>query len=139
VEHAPQLALVDALVLEPREHLRPIPRGPVELRLDALGKDASQVAEDAPAGDVRERLDVRVRAQRPNVVDVETVGREQELGVEVVLADELADEGEAVRVQTGGGEADDRVSVLAARAVDEVRAVDEADARAREVELVRSV
>src|SRR5262249_33293369 len=100
VEHAPQLVFVDAFVLEPREHLWPFPRVPVDPRLDAVGKDASEVPEDASARDVGQRLDVRPRAQLANVVDVEAVRREEKIRVEVVVADELADEREAVRVQT---------------------------------------
>ena len=92
---------------------------------DAVGQDASEVAEDSAAGDVCERLDVGVCAKRAHVVEVEAVWREQQVGVEVVVANERAHEREAVRVQAARGEADDDVTGLAARAVDQVVAVDE--------------
>ena len=133
------LLLGDALLGEPGEDGRPLPGVPVDARLHAVGQHAREVAEDATAGDVRERLDVRLRAQRADVVEVEPVRREQQVGVEVVVADELAHEREAVRVEAGRGEADDDVAGLAARAVDQVVAVDDADAGAGEVELVLAV
>ena len=61
--------------------------------------------------------------------------REQQIGVEVLRVDELADEGVAVGVQARGGEAEDNVPRLAARSVDQIRSPDEADARSGEVEL----
>ena len=60
---------------------------------------------------------------------------EQEIRIEVAVSDEGAHEREAVRVQTAGRKADHDVSRLAARPVDHTLALDEADARAGEVEL----
>ena len=114
VEDAPLLLLGDALLVEPVVDRRALPRLPVDLHADALGQDARQVAEDAAAGHVRERLHVGPLAQRAHVVQVEPVRREQQVGVEVVLADERAHEREAVRVQAGGGEAEHDVAGLAA-------------------------
>src|SRR5512132_1025754 len=64
---------------------------------------------------------------------------EQEVGVELLVADELPHERKAVRVQAGGREADNDVSRLAAGAVDQVGAPNETDAGAREVELALAV
>ena len=88
---------------------------------------------------MRERLDVGPLPQRAHVVQVEPVRREQQVGVEVVLADERAHEREAVGVEAGGGEAEHDVARLAALPVDQALAVDDPDAGAREVELVLAV
>ena len=120
VEDASLLLLLDALLAEPVEDGPALPGVPVESAPTPVGQHAREVAEDAAAGDVRERLHVGARAQRAHLVEVEPVRREQQVGVEVVLADERADEREAVRVQTGGGEAEDDVAGRAARAVDEL-------------------
>ena len=139
VEDPPLLLLVDALLVEPRVDRRPLPRVPVELDADALRQHARQVAEDAAAGDVRERLHVGPLPQRAHVVEVEPVRREQQVGVEVVVADERAHEREAVGVEARGGEAEHDVAGLAALAVDQALAVDDPDAGAREVELLLAV
>ena len=52
-----------------------------------------------PAGHVGERPDVADAAQLPHVVQVQQCRTEQEVGVEVVVADEAADKREPVRVQ----------------------------------------
>jgi glyoxylase I family protein len=88
---------------------------------------------------VRERLHVGLRAQRANLVDVELVRCEQQVGVEVVVADERAHERVPVRVQPARREPDDRVTGRATRAVDHAVAVDDADAGAGEVELAVAV
>ena len=80
------------------------------------------------AGDVGERADVAPGAQPAHVLQVEARRRQQQVGVEVVVAEQAADEREAVRVQARGREAEDDVARLAARAVDEVGAPHEADA-----------
>ena len=49
-----------------------------------------------------------------DLVEVEGVRREQQVGVEVVVSDECAHEREAVGVQSARGEADDGVARLAA-------------------------
>ena len=64
VEDAPQLVLLDAVLGEPGEDRRTLPGVPVELDADAFREDAGQVAEDAAAGHVRERLHVGALAQR---------------------------------------------------------------------------
>ena len=54
---------------EPVEDRRPRPRAPVDLRRQALGEHPFQVAEDAAAGDVGERL--RPAAQGAGLLEVE--------------------------------------------------------------------
>ena len=86
-----------------------------------------------------ERADVGLGAQAAHVLEVEPRRREQQVGVEVPVPDQAADEGEAVRVQARGGKPEDDVARLAAGAVDEVGALHEPDAGAGEVELVVAV
>ena len=136
VEDAARLLFLDAALGEPLEDGRPFPRIPVDPGLHAVGQHAREVAEDAAAGDVGERLDVGVLAQRAHVVEVERVRREHHVGVEVVVTDDCANEGVAVRVRTARRKADDRVAGRAARAVDQLVAIDDADARPGEIELV---
>ena len=107
--------------------------------LAALRQDAREVAEDAAAGDMCECLDVGTRAQLAHLVDVELVRREQEVGVEVAVAEERPHEREPVRVQAERRQAEDDVAGLDARAVDHLVALDDPDARAREVELLLAV
>src|ERR671931_1660036 len=64
---------------------------------------------------------------------------EEEIGVEVAVADELPDEREPVRMQTGGRHSDDDVPRLAPRPIDEVGAPDEAHAGPRKIELALAV
>src|SRR6266496_473121 len=135
-EAAEELFFVDAPPREPVEDARPFPRVPVDPWLEPVGQGAREVPEDAAAGHVGERLHVCTLAQRSDLVDVEAVRRKQEIGVEVIVAEELANQREPVRVDATGGEADHDVAGGAAGAVDHVGAVDDADAGAREVELV---
>jgi hypothetical protein len=86
-----------------------------------------------------ERPDVGAGAQRADVVEIAAGGGQQEVGVERVVADDAPHEREAVRVDPGGGQADDDVAVPGARAVDQVVAVDEAHDGAAEVELLVAV
>ena len=78
------------------------------------GSTRVEVSEDAAARDVRERLHVGLRAERAHLVDVEAVRREQQVGVEVAVADDRAHEREAVRVDAVGRKADDDVAGRAA-------------------------
>ena len=64
---------------------------------------------------------------------------QQELRVDLAVAEQLADQGETVRVKSARRQAEHGVAGLATRAVDEVLALDDADTRAREVELLRLV
>src|SRR5439155_21324938 len=139
VEDAALLVLVDALLREPRVDGRALPVAPVDLGATALGHDAGEVAEDAAAGDVGERLHVCLLSERPHLVQVEPVRSEQEVGVEIAVADELPHELEPVRVQPGGWKAEDDVARLDARPVDQPLAIDEPNACADEVELLALV
>src|SRR4051812_29346023 len=139
MEAPPQFRLVDAAVGEPREHGRALPAVPVDARLDAVGKHARQVAEDAAACDVCERANVGAPAELADVLQIQAMRLEQELGVDLVVAEQLAHEREAVRVQPTRWHPDDDVARLAARAVDDAVAIDDADASAGKVELIRSV
>ena len=120
-----------------REHRRPRPRIPVELRDEPVGDDTREVAGDAAAGDVRERL--RASAQRARDVQVEPGRREQVVAFVVLLLEHAPREREAVRVHAGRGEPDHRVAALDPRAVDHLLARDDTDARAGEIELVVAV
>src|SRR6185369_9281834 len=93
VEHAAQLLLVD-VAAEPAEDGRALPRVPVDLGAAAGGEDALEVA-DAAAGHVRECE--RTAAQPPSDIEVEPGWREQVGAVVVLLREDSADEGEAVR------------------------------------------
>ena len=88
---------------------------------------------------MRERAHVRLRAQLPHLAQVEAVRGEQQLGIDLVVAEHFAHEGEAVRVQPARRKSDHDVARLAARAVDQVVSPDDAHARACEVELLRPV
>ena len=108
VEDAARFVLLDALLGEPVEHRRALPRVPVDLRVHAVGEDARRGCRGCRRRSRARVLDVGARAERANLVEVETVRREQHVGVEVAVADEGADEREAVRVQPARREADDR-------------------------------
>src|SRR3954452_5244924 len=131
VEHAPELLLVD-VAREPVEDGRPRPRVPVDLGAAARGEHAREVACYAPAGDVRERL--RPPVQRAHLGQIEPCRCQQVVAVVVLLLEDAADEREPVRVNARGREADHGISGFDARAVDQVAALDDADAGAREVE-----
>ena len=88
---------------------------------------------------MRERADVVRRAQAADVVEVEPGRRKQVGSVVVLLGQHAADEREAVRVHAGRREPDHGVAGLYARAVDQVGAVDDADAGGGEVELALAV
>ena len=118
-----------------REHRRALPRVPVDLGAAACGEDALEVAGDAAAGDVRERA--RAAAEPADDVEVEARRREQVRAVVVLLLEHAPDEREAVRVDAGRREADHDVAGLDRGAVE--RLVDDADARAGEVELAVAV
>ena len=64
VEDAPQLRLGD-VAGQPGEDRRALPRAPVDLGAAARGEDAGEVAGDAAAGDVRERLRAPAERRRP--------------------------------------------------------------------------
>ena len=139
VEHAAQLVLPDALVGEPREDRGALPGGRLDDRADAVREDAREIAGDPPAGDVRERADVGPRPERAHVVEVATRRREQQVGIELVVPDDAADEREAVRVDARGGQPEDDVAGLCPRPVDELGAGDDADDGPAEVDLLVAV
>src|SRR5439155_6119533 len=118
---------------------RALPGIPVELDAHALGQDPWEVAEDPAPGHVRERLHVGAGTQLSNLARVEPVRGEQEIGVEVILAEHLTHEREPVRMQARGGETEHDVAGPAARAVDQVCSTHEPDAGAREIELPFSI
>src|SRR5919108_6635944 len=124
---------------EPAEDGRPLPGAPVDLGTEPLRQDSLEVGDDAAAGDVGEPVDVRLRPQPTDVVEVEARGREQVVAFVVLLLEDSPDEGESVRVHAGGGKPDDSVARLDARAVHDSLALDEPHARAREVELLVAV
>src|SRR6266511_3129720 len=119
------------------ENGRALPGVPVDRRTQAVRHDARDVSGDAASRDVRER--VRAGAQTAHVLEVEARGCEQVLAAIVVLLEDAPDEREPVRVHTRRREADDRLAGFDARAVDELLALDHADARSREVELVLAI
>ena len=109
VEDPPLLVLGHPALVQPGVHGRPLP---------ALGVERAP----SPAGTARGRFPGRPppvtwasartsqRApQLPDVVEVEPRRREQEVGVEVVVAEDAADEREPVRVQAARRQADDHV------------------------------
>ena len=139
VEHPPLLLLGHVARGEPVEDGRPLPRTRVDARAQTSGKRAAEIAGDASAGDVSEGAHVHFLFQLAHLVQVQTVGREHEVGVEGLVPDDRAHEREAVRVQAGRRQADHDVSGAAAGAVDQLRAPHETDARSREVELALAV
>ena len=101
------------------------------------GSDAAQVAEDPAAGDVGECL--RAAAQSAGLVEVEP-GRGEQVGPVVVLGlEHPPHEREPVRVHAGRREADHGVAGHDVAPVDELVAIDDADAGAGEVELAVAV
>ena len=78
-------------------------------------------------------------AEAANVVEVEPRGGEQVRAVVVLVPEDAADEREAVRVDARGRQPDDDVTRRDRRAVDHAVALDDAHARAREVELALPV
>ena len=101
------------------------------------GRTRSRLPRIAAAGDVRERLGATAQGLRD--VEVEPRGCEQVVAVVVLILEHAADEGEAVRVHPGRRESDHGVAGLDRRAVDQVGAGDDADARSGEVELALGV
>jgi hypothetical protein len=92
VEDATGFLLLDTLLGKPREHGRTLPGVPVDLGVEPVGEDAREVAEDAATRDVCERTDIEARAEGADVVQVEAGGREEEIGIEAVVAHEAPDE-----------------------------------------------
>ena len=138
VEDAAQLVLVD-VPREPRRTPAAAPRRPSRARrCRPSGSDALEVAEDAAAGDVRERL--RAAAQRARDVEVEARRREQ-------VGRRRSPRRSSTRRTSvnpfactpADGEADHGVAGRDRRAVDQVGALDDADAGAGEVELALAV
>ena len=80
--------------------------------------DALEVAENAAAGDVRERF--CAAAQRARVVEVEARRRKQVVAVVVLVFEHAPHEREPVRVHAGRREADHDVAGFDRRAVDQV-------------------
>src|SRR5215203_6695694 len=85
-------------------------------------RNAGQVAEDAAARDVRERLCARPKPA--HVVEVEARRREQVVAVVILVLEHAPDECEAVRVDAGRRDADDGVAFADAAAVNYGLAVD---------------
>src|SRR4029077_6433245 len=85
IEDAPELVLLHAALREPREDRWSIPALPVDACLETAGKHAREVAENAAPGHVCERPHIGACPQVTNVVEVQTMWREQELGVEVAV------------------------------------------------------
>ena len=142
VEDAALLLLGDALGVEPVEGRAALPGLRVDHRAQPFGEDAHEVAGDTAARDVGEGVQIGAQAgaQGADLLEVEAGRREQEVGVEVRVADQRADEREPVRVDPRRAEADDHVALLAVlRPVDEILALDDADAGAGEVELLVAV
>src|SRR4029077_11762560 len=135
VESASALAPPRAAPREPREDRWSVPALPVDACLETTGHHAREVAENTAPGHVRKRPHVGVSTQVTNLVEIETVRCEQELGVEVAVTDERAHERETVRVEPVRRKSDHHVARLAARPVDHAIPFDEADAGPREVEL----
>src|SRR5262245_18854384 len=92
VEDATQLVLLDSLLREPPEDRGTFPGSPVDARLERFRQDAREVPEDPAAGDMRERSDLRAALKVADLVDVETVGGQEKVGVEVAVADDVPDE-----------------------------------------------
>ena len=77
---------------------------------EARRQHAREIARDAATGDMGQPADVGAGTQRADVVKVETRRREQQIGIERVVADDAADEREPVGMNPGGGEADHDVA-----------------------------
>ena len=101
VEDAAQLVLGDAVRGEPAEHLGPLPGRRVDDGAEAVRQHPREVARDAAAGDVGEPAHVGAGTQRANVVEVEARRRQQQIGIERLVADDAPDEREPVRVDPG--------------------------------------
>ncbi len=103
------------------------------------GRTAREIARDAAARHVRERADVRPRAQLSHGVEIADGRRQEQVRVERPVADDATDEREPVRVKTCGGEADDDVAGLDPRAVDQLGPAHDTDDGPAEVELLGAV
>ena len=86
---------------------------------------------------MRERLGAT--AKTLHIVEVQTSRREQVGPVVVLFLEHPPHEREAVRVHAGRREADHDVAGLNARTIDQLRALDDTDARRRKVELFVAV
>src|SRR5262245_41475079 len=156
VEDAQHLVLLDlADALEQREEGGAGPGGRVDACPHALRQHARHVADEAPAGDVDEALQVEVAAQVQDRLDVDARRREQraaERGVELVVlaaqvelarlhagVDDLAHERVAVAVDAARGEPEDRVALADRGAVDQPVPLDHADAEADHLEVALAV
>ena len=122
------------MTAEPGEHRRPGPRVPVDLAAEPRRQDALEVAEDAAAGHVGERVSPITKAA--DVVEIEPRRSEQVRAVVVLVLEHPPDKGEAVRVHAGGGESHDDVALRDLGAVDDRVPGDDSHARACKVELV---
>src|SRR5439155_8211771 len=133
VEDATKLDFLDALVGEPPEDAGALPSVPVDSSLEPVGHYAGQVPDKTAAGHVGQTTNVCALLQLADLFKVQRVRREQQIRIEVAVADERPDEREAVRVQPTRAKADDHVARLAAGPVDDAIALDEPDARSGEV------
>ena len=140
VEDAAQLVLGHAVLGEPGEDRRPLPRrrGRSTAPTPSGRTRARFPAIPPPVTCASARTSARARSDA-DVVEVAAGRGQQQVGVERVVADDPPHEREAVRVDPRGRQPDDDVAVPGARAVDQVVAVDEAHDRAAEVELLVAV
>ena len=124
------------MLRKPGEDGRPFPRVPVDPRLEAFGNHTRQVAEDPAAGHVRKCPHVCSSAQPADLVDVQLVRSQQEIGIEIAVADQRTHKREPVRVDPARAQAHDHVAGRAARPVDQTLALDDPDACPCKIELL---
>lgn len=132
--------------LEHGEELEPLDIDPAP---EALRQDPRHVLREPSASDVRQPLDEAAADGGEELLDVDGRRRQELLSEglgrvprdgggegEVVGVDDLADEGEAVRVDAGGGEAEDDVAGGDGRGGEDELALDGSDGEAGDVVVV---
>ena len=77
---------------------------------EAGRQHSSEIARNAAARDVGQPAHVGAGTQRADILEVETRRRQEQIGVERLVADDATDEREPVGVDPGRGEADHDVA-----------------------------
>ena len=135
VEYSSELILGN-VTCKPPEHRRSHPGAPVEVGAEPVGKDAREIAEDAPAGDMSETADLGRLAESSHIVEVERRWCQEIFARVVLFLEDATDERKAVCMHARRRQPDDGVADLDPRPVDQGVTFHEPHARACEVELV---